>query len=81
MERPNTVAGLIEMHREIAGKIEATRRELNRMVADLEAVEHAVYLFDPGCGPQKKSSQPWGVAARTSGKLAGKREGPKVMGK
>jgi hypothetical protein len=28
MERPNTVAGLIEMHREIAGKIEATRREL-----------------------------------------------------
>jgi hypothetical protein len=45
--RPNTVAGLIEMHREIGGQIEATRRELNRHVADLEAVEHTIYLFDP----------------------------------
>lgn len=47
MERPNTVAGLVEMHREIAGQIEDARRELNRMVADLEAVEHTIYLFDP----------------------------------
>jgi hypothetical protein len=47
MERPNTVAGLIEMHREIAGKIEATRSAMNRLVADLEAVEHTIYLFDP----------------------------------
>lgn len=46
-ERPNTVAGLIEKHREIAGQIEARRRELDRLVADLEAVEHTIRLFDP----------------------------------
>jgi hypothetical protein len=46
-ERPNTVAGLIEKHREIAGQIEAKRRELDRLVADLEAVEHTIRLFDP----------------------------------
>lgn len=46
-ERPNTVAGLLEKHREIAGQIEAKRRELNVLVADLEAVEHTIRLFDP----------------------------------
>lgn len=46
-ERPNTVAGLIEKHREIAGKIEHTRRVLNALVFDLEALEHAIRLFDP----------------------------------
>jgi hypothetical protein len=46
-ERPNTVAGLLEKHREIAGLVEAKRRELDRLVADLEAVEHTVRLFDP----------------------------------
>lgn len=47
IERPNTVTGLIEKHREIAGQIEAKRRELDRLVADLEAVEHTIRLFDP----------------------------------
>jgi hypothetical protein len=47
IERPNTVAGLIEKHREIAGLIEAKRRELDRLVADLEAIEHTIRLFDP----------------------------------
>lgn len=46
-QRPNTVAGLVEKHREIAGQIEAKRRELDRLVADLEAVEHTIRLFDP----------------------------------
>jgi len=46
-ERPNTVAGLLEKHREIAGLIEAKRRELDRLMADLEAVEHTIRLFDP----------------------------------
>lgn len=46
-ERPNTVAGLIEKHREIAGKIEATRQTLNALVFDLEALEHSIRLFDP----------------------------------
>jgi hypothetical protein len=46
-DRPNTVAGLLEKHRQIAGDIEAKRRELDRLVADLEAVEHTIRLFDP----------------------------------
>jgi hypothetical protein len=47
-ERPNTVAGLIEKHRAIAGQIDATRRQLDALVFDLEAVEHTIRLFDPG---------------------------------
>lgn len=47
IERPNTVAGLIEKHRYIAGQIEATRRTLNALVSDLEAVEHTIRLFNP----------------------------------
>lgn len=46
-ERPNTVSGLIEKHREVAGQIEAKRRELDRLVADLEALERTIRLFDP----------------------------------
>jgi hypothetical protein len=47
IERPNTVSGLIQLHREIAGQIEARRHELARLVADLEAVEHTIRLLDP----------------------------------
>lgn len=47
VERPNTVAGLIEKHRELAGQIEAKRRELNALVFDLEAIEHTIRVFDP----------------------------------
>jgi len=47
MDRPNTLSGLIEKHREIAGKIDAARRDLNALVFDLEAVEHTIRLFDP----------------------------------
>lgn len=46
-ERPNTVAGLIQKHREVAGQIEHTRRLLNAMVEDLAAIEHTIRLFDP----------------------------------
>lgn len=46
-ERPNTVAGLVEKHRAIAGQIDATRRQLDALVFDLEAVEHTIRLFDP----------------------------------
>lgn len=45
--RPNTLSGLIEIHREIAGQIEATRKALNALVFDLEAVEHTIRLLDP----------------------------------
>jgi len=47
IQRPNTVAGLIEKHREIAGKIDATRKTLAALVFDLEALEHSIRLFDP----------------------------------
>ncbi|MCR5873968.1 hypothetical protein LRS10_08795 [Phenylobacterium sp. J426] len=47
MDRPNTVSGLREKHSEIAGQIEHTRAVLARLVADLEAVEHTIRLFDP----------------------------------
>lgn len=47
VERPNTLSGLIEKHREIAGKIEHHRRQLDALVFDLEAVEHTIRLFDP----------------------------------
>lgn len=46
-ERPNTVAGMVEKHREIAGKIDATRKTLAALVFDLEALEHSIRLFDP----------------------------------
>lgn len=46
-QRPNTVAGLIEKHRAIAGRIETTRRTLDALVFDLQAVEHTIRLFDP----------------------------------
>lgn len=46
-ERPNTLSGLIEKHRELAGKIDHTRRQLDALVFDLEAVEHTIRLFDP----------------------------------
>ena len=46
-ERPNTVSGLMAKHAEIAGLIETRRKELNRLIADLEAVEHTILLFDP----------------------------------
>jgi len=47
MERPNTVSGLMEKHREIAGQLDAAKKQLNRLAADLEAVEHTIRLFDP----------------------------------
>ena len=47
MERPNTVAGLLEMHRDVAGQIEAARQHLARLAADLDAIEHTILLFDP----------------------------------
>ena len=46
-ERPNTVAGLIEKHREVAGKIDAARKTLDALVFDLQALEHSIRLFDP----------------------------------
>ena len=49
VERPNTVAGLIEKRREIAGKIEHHQRILNELVIDLDHLDHTIRLFDPNC--------------------------------
>ena len=49
MERPNTVAGLIEKRREIAGQIEQHQRALNELIIDLDHVDHTIRLFDPDC--------------------------------
>ena len=49
MERPNTVAGLIEKRREIAGQIEHHQRALNELIIDLDHVDHTIRLFDPDC--------------------------------
>jgi hypothetical protein len=44
---PNTVSGLTRKHAEIAGLIEAKLREVDGLVADLDAVERTIRLFDP----------------------------------
>lgn len=46
-ERPNTVAGLIEKRREIAGKIENLQGQLRQAVIDLDHIEAAIRIFRP----------------------------------
>lgn len=48
-ERPNTVAGLLDKRREIAGQIEHHQRILNDLVIDLDHLDHTIRLFDPDC--------------------------------
>jgi len=47
VERPNTVAGLIEKRREIAGQIEYHQRVLNELIVDLDHLDHTIRLFAP----------------------------------
>jgi hypothetical protein len=47
VERPNTLAGLVEKRREIAGKIGKTRATLRQLMIDLDHVDGAIRLFDP----------------------------------
>jgi ABC-type Fe3+-citrate transport system substrate-binding protein len=47
VERPNTVAGLIEKRREITGKIEHHQRILNELIIDLDHLDHTIRLFAP----------------------------------
>jgi hypothetical protein len=46
-ERPNTVAGLIDKRREIAGQVEAAEETLRGLVASLAALDATIRLFDP----------------------------------
>jgi len=47
MERPNTVSGLIELRREISGKIEHHQRALNDLIVDLDHLDHTIHLLAP----------------------------------
>lgn len=55
-DRPNTVAGLVDKRREIAGRIEHAQRELRALVADLDHIDAAIRIFDPDAdiGPAKR---------------------------
>lgn len=47
MDAPNTVAGLQRKRAEIAGQIEHIQIGLRALVADLEAIDGALRVFDP----------------------------------
>ena len=47
VERPNTLAGLVEKRAEIAGQIAHTRATLRQLIIDLDHVDAAIRLFDP----------------------------------
>lgn len=49
VERPNTVAGLLEKRREISGKIEHYQGILKELIIDLDHVDHTIRLFAPDC--------------------------------
>ncbi|MFI5015823.1 MAG: hypothetical protein ACHQAY_26095 [Hyphomicrobiales bacterium] len=46
-ERPNTIVGLVDKRREVAGKIEQTQRELRDLVVSLDHLDSVIRLFDP----------------------------------
>ena len=47
VERPNTLAGLVEKRAEIAGQIAHTRAVLRQLIIDLDHVDAAIRIFDP----------------------------------
>lgn len=47
MERPNTVAGLMDKRAEIAGLIKFHRQELQKLVCDMDHIDAAIRLFEP----------------------------------
>ena len=47
VERPNTLAGLVEKRAEIAGKISHARAALRQLIIDLDHIDAAIRLFDP----------------------------------
>lgn len=47
VDRPNTLAGLVEKRAEIAGKLSQARAALRQLIIDLDHVDAAIRLFDP----------------------------------
>lgn len=47
MERPNTVAGLLEKRRELARLLKRLRADERKVICDLDHIDGAIRLFDP----------------------------------
>jgi hypothetical protein len=47
VERPNTLAGMVEKRAEIAGQISHTRAVLRQLIIDLDHIDAAIRIFDP----------------------------------
>jgi hypothetical protein len=47
IERPNTLAGLVEKRAQIAGQLAHTRAVLRQLIIDLDHIDAAIRLFDP----------------------------------
>lgn len=46
-ERPNTVAGLVEKHKELSALREKYRAEIKKLTVDIDHLDAAIRLFDP----------------------------------
>ena len=46
-ERPNTIAGLLDKRREIAGEVQYTETRLRQLIIDLDNLDATIRLFDP----------------------------------
>lgn len=49
--RPNTLSALLDKRREIAGRIETAQAQVRLMVADLDALDTVIRLFDADAIP------------------------------
>lgn len=47
VERPNTLAGLVEKRAEISGRIEALQVEMRELIIQLEHLDATIRMFDP----------------------------------
>lgn len=50
-DRPNTLSALLDKRREIAGRIETAQAQVRVMVADLDALDTVIRLFDADAIP------------------------------
>ncbi len=58
MERPNTVSGLLDKRREIAGRIEHAQGQMRQLVVELDALDLVIRLFDPEAIPTGSKPYP-----------------------
>lgn len=58
VDRPNTVAGLLEKRGEIAGKIEVAQITLRRLIRDLDNVDGTIRLFAPELATETIKNRP-----------------------